>query len=83
MLPGQTFKIGQTCGDEKSRYGSSLPGQNLKFFREMEGNIFEVMVAEYLQLKLFQYSAERKLMIEQNRLQDAALLLPPGNKITR
>lgn len=61
LLPGQTFKIGQTCGDEKFRYGSRLPEPGLKFFQEMEGTIFEVLVAEYIQLKLFRGRLRRRL----------------------
>lgn len=79
----QTFKIGQTCGDEKSRYGTSLPEPGLKYFREFEGNAFEVLVAEYIQLKLYQYSEERRLVLKTNQLTDTEMVLPPGNKITR
>ena len=83
LLPGQTFKIGQTCGDEKFRYGSRLPEPGLKFFQEMEGTIFEVLVAEYIQLKLFRYSVERKAMLQHNHLPAGELQLPPGNKLLR
>lgn len=80
---GQTFKIGQTCGGQKTRYGSQLPEPSLKYVTELEGNIFEVLVAEYIKLSLFRSSGERKQIIEQNRLGGQELPLPPGNKILR
>lgn len=83
LSPGQTFKIGQTCGNEKSRYGSNLPEAGLKYFLEFEGNAFEVLVAEYVRLKLFQYSKERQMILEANQLTESEMVLPPGNKITR
>lgn len=83
LAPKQTFKIGQTCGNEKSRYGTSLPEPGLKYYREFEGNAFEVLVAEYIQLKLYQHSQERQLVLKANQLSDTEMLLPPGNKITR
>lgn len=83
LLPGQTFKIGQTCGNERSRYGTNLPEPGLKYFVEFEGNAFEVLVAEYVRLKLFQYSQERQMILETNHLTESEMLLPPGNKITR
>ena len=83
LSPGQTFKIGQTCGNERSRYGTNLPEPGLKYFVEFEGNAFEVLVAEYVRLKLFQYSQERQMILETNQLMESEMLLPPGNKITR
>jgi hypothetical protein len=80
---GHTFKIGQTCGSEASRYGKQLPEQGLKYFAEFQGNIFEVLVAEYIKLTLYRVSEERKLIIQQNGLSDQELLLPPGNKILK
>ena len=80
---GQTFKIGQTCGDQKSRYGSELPEPGLKYFEEFEGNIFEVLVAEYVKLILFKFSTERKEIIKNNQLSDTEMQLPPGNKILK
>ncbi len=80
---GQTYKIGQTCGDQKSRYGTDLPEPGLKFFEEFEGNIFEVMVAEYVKLTLFQHSLERKDILKTNHLSGVEMPLPPGNKILR
>lgn len=83
LRSGQTFKIGQTCNGEQSRYGSLLAGQNLKFFEQLKGSIFEVLVAEYIELKLFQYSLERQTILKQNHLENTEIILPPGNKITR
>ncbi|PHN07825.1 hypothetical protein CRP01_04700 [Flavilitoribacter nigricans DSM 23189 = NBRC 102662] len=83
LSAGQSFKIGQTCGNEKSRYGSNLPAAGLRYFLEFEGNAFEVLVAEYIQLKLFEFSGERKLILQANQLTESEMLLPPGNKITR
>ncbi|MCB0632557.1 MAG: hypothetical protein R2824_34790 [Saprospiraceae bacterium] len=83
LSPGQTFKIGQTCGNERSRYGTNLPEPGLKYLVEFEGNAFEVLVAEYVRLKLFQYSQERQMILEINQLTESEMLLPPGNKITR
>lgn len=80
---GQTFKIGQTCGDQKSRYGSELPEPGLKYFVELEGNIFEVLVAEYVKLILFRASPERKEIIKNNQLSETEMQLPPGNKILK
>ncbi|MCB9304334.1 MAG: hypothetical protein H6566_27170 [Lewinellaceae bacterium] len=83
LSAGQTFKIGQTCGNKQSRYGSELPEPGLKYFIEFEGNIFEVMVAEYVKLMLFQQSIERKEIIRINQLSGLEMPLPPGNKILR
>lgn len=80
---GQTFKIGQTCGDQKSRYGSELPEPGLKYFEEFGGNIFEVLVAEYVKLVLFKVSTERKEIIKNNQLSETEMQLPPGNKILK
>jgi hypothetical protein len=80
---GQTYKIGQTCGTQKTRYGSELPEPGLVYVREFRGNIFQVLVAEYVKLLLFQHSKERKLILETNNLSDSEMLLPPGNKIAR
>lgn len=80
---GQTFKIGQTCGNQNSRYGSKLPEPGLKYFEEFEGNIFEVLVAEYVKLVLFKFSTERKEIIKNNQLSDMEMQLPPGNKILK
>ena len=64
-------------------YGSELPEPGLKYFIEFEGNIFEVMVAEYVKLMLFQQSIERKEIIRINQLSGLEMPLPPGNKILR
>ena len=83
LSPGQTFKIGQTCGGKQSRYGSRLPEPGLKYYTEFEGNLFEVMVAEYVKLILFQQSIERKEIIQINQLSGLEIGLPPGNKMLR
>ncbi|MEZ4994924.1 MAG: hypothetical protein R2824_31185 [Saprospiraceae bacterium] len=57
---GQTYKIGQTCFEEKGRYGASLSKHDLFYLKEFEGTIFEVLVAEKVKLLLFRYSNERK-----------------------
>lgn len=80
---GQTFKIGQTCGTEKSRYASGLPEPGLFYLIEFRGNLFEVMVAEYVKLLLFQYSKERQDILMNNNLPAMEMNLPPGNKILR
>ncbi len=80
---GQTFKIGQTCASEASRYGKQLPEQGLKYFAEFQGNVFEVLVAEYIKLTLYRVSKERELIIRQNGLSNQELPLPPGNKILK
>ena len=80
---GQTFKIGQTCGTEKSRYASGLPEPGLFYLIEFRGNLFEVMVAEYVKLLLFQYSKERQDILKNNNLPALEMPLPPGNKILR
>ena len=80
---GQTFKIGQTCNGQKKRYGTSLPEAGLKYFVEYEGNVFEVLVIEYLKLLMYQHSFERKKVLHKNLLSDEEMHLPPGNKILR
>lgn len=80
---GQTFKVGQTCGTEKSRYASGLPEPGLFYLIEFRGNLFEVMVAEYVKLLLFQYSKERQNILKNNKLPVMEMQLPPGNKILR
>lgn len=80
---GQTFKIGQTCATKKERYRNTLPAPDLFYLVEHRGSIFEVLVAEYVKLMLFQNSRERRLIIKQNSLQPDEMLLPPGNKILR
>lgn len=83
LKEGQTFKIGQTCGTRASRYGRQLPEPGLVYFTEIRGNLFEVMVAEYVKLLLFQYSKERLEILKQNNLSAGEMQLPPGNKILR
>ena len=51
--------------------------------KEFEGNIFEVLVAEYVKLVLFKFSTERKEIIKNNQLSDMEMQLPPGNKILK
>ena len=80
---GQTFKIGQTCGTRESRYGRELPEPGLVYAAEFRGNLFEVMVAEYVKLLLFQYSKERQDILKNNNLPSLEMTLPPGNKIQR
>lgn len=80
---GQTFKIGQTCGSRESRYGHELPEPGLVYAAEFRGNLFEVMVAEYVKLLLFQYSKERQDILKNNNLPVLEMPLPPGNKILR
>ena len=80
---GQTFKIGQTCGSQKTRYGDRLENERLFYLIEYRGNIFEVLVAEYVKLLLFHSSLERKQIIKNNKLTNEEMHLPPGNKITR
>ena len=80
---GQTFKIGQTCSTKGERYGNSMPAPDLFYLVEHRGNIFEVLVAEYVKLMLFRNGHERQLIVKQNGLQPKEMLLPPGNKILR
>jgi hypothetical protein len=80
---GQTFKIGQTCGSRESRYGRELPEPGLVYLTEFRGNLFEVMVAEYVKLLLFRYSKERQDILKTNKLPAIEMHLPPGNKILR
>ena len=80
---GKTFKIGQTCGARESRYGRELPEPGLVYLAEFWGNLFEVMVAEYVKLLLFQYSKERQDILKTNNLSAMEMPLPPGNKILR
>lgn len=79
----QTFKIGQTCLEEKGRYSKALQLSNLLYQKEFEGSIFEVLVAEYVKLLLFRSGVERKNIMKINSLVETELLLPPGNKILR
>ena len=79
----QTYKIGQTCFEEKGRYVSGLPHPYLVYKPEFKGSIFEVLVAENVKLLLFRYSLERKIIMKTNNLLDTELLLPPANKILR
>jgi hypothetical protein len=83
LISGQVFKIGQTCGDQYTRYGESLQQDGLFYLVEFRGNIFEVLVAEYLKLVLFRYSKERTEIIHHNQLLEEEMPLPPGNKIMR
>ena len=83
LLPGQTYKYGQTCLGEKGRYIKGMPEPNLFYLTEFKGSIFEVLVVEHIKLQLFRFSKERELMIQQNSLLKTELLLPPANKILR
>ena len=80
---GQTFKIGQTCVTKEERYRNTLPAPDLFYLVEHRGSIFEVLVAEYVKLMLFQHGHERQLIVNRNSLQPDEMLLPPGNKILR
>lgn len=79
----QTFKIGQTCLEEKGRYPGQLPAPNLTYQKEFTGSIFEVLVAEHVKLLLFRYGNERKSILKANNLLESELLIPPGNKILK
>lgn len=83
LRKGQTYKIGQTCGTKQTRYASGLPEPGLFYLVEFRGNIFDVLVAEYVKLLLFQYSKERQDILNNNNLQPLEMPLPPGNKILR
>ena len=83
LQTSQTFKIGQTCLEEKGRYSGQLPVPGLIYQEEFRGSIFEVLVAEHVKLLLFRYGIERKSIIKANLLTETALLLPAGNKILR
>ena len=83
LLAGQTYRIGQTRGDQKTRYSQGLPEPGLFYLVEYRGNVFDVLVAEHVKLQLFRFSRERQQMIEWNRLATTELILPPANKILR
>lgn len=73
LYEGEVWKYGVTINEEKGRYKSGLPFQNLIYLTEFVGPISECLKREKIQI--YSYA-----ILPENIKRPVPLIRPPGNK---
>jgi len=91
LLPGEIWKVGETCCGQKIRYPNvtyfiskdgktRLNDDNLEFKVEMVGSRTDMLIAEKLWIYGYPFTPEAIARVARG---DIFLLIPPGNKIDK